>query len=437
MEPENFKQDLLGGEWKNFATRLNEFIEIERTLVPGGLVVGLNGKFGEGKSTFLRMWKNELSQSDSVHVVRLNAWEYDFVGDALFAILHCLLDSLQGSSPQSARLRNALADFGWFTLGLGDGLAKSIGVHAISAYEFAGRQKDQRQKKRSPGGDAFDALQKRHDAMDKLKIAISGFASHQHKQGTPVLFLVDELDRCRPNFAIEYLETIKHFFDTKWATFVLAVDRAALRNSAITAFGDDLDFDEYYRKFVHKEVSLPTPTNISGLISSFRERFLEVSGLRSVASALTDRNIVGVRALCLHFRMTPRQIEDLFRNIAHVFTQGGESASNNLLFGTLISLVFRSFDRSIYEHIRNGTLTHDLVMPYIGDLEGGGFWYSILDTGGAMSRIGDHPELRLKPAAERHQQRDFMKRGWPRSQSRNHFASIVRRIESLEDWLTD
>jgi predicted KAP-like P-loop ATPase len=43
-----------------------------------------------------------------------------------------------------------------------------------------------------------------------------------------ILFLVDELDRCRSDYAISYLQTIKHIFDIKAAVFLLAADRKHL-----------------------------------------------------------------------------------------------------------------------------------------------------------------------------------------------------------------
>ena len=72
-----------------------------------------------------------------------------------------------------------------------------------------------------------------------------------------IMFIIDELDRCRPDYAISYLETVKHMFDIDGSVFLISADRAQIENSARAAFGQDLDFEEYYRKFVHRETSLP------------------------------------------------------------------------------------------------------------------------------------------------------------------------------------
>jgi len=61
--------------------------------------------------------------------------------------------------------------------------------------------------------------------MDSLKEAIQKFID---KNQIMILFLVDELDRCRPDYAISYLETIKHIFDIQGTVFILAADKRHL-----------------------------------------------------------------------------------------------------------------------------------------------------------------------------------------------------------------
>ena len=103
--------------------------------------------------------------------------------------------------------------------------------------------------------DTFSIYQGRKEAMSKLRAAIKKFVEESKRR---VLFLVDELDRCRPDYTISYLETIKHIFDVQGAVFVLAADRQQLENSAKTAFGPNLDFEEYYRKICSQRDYTPT-----------------------------------------------------------------------------------------------------------------------------------------------------------------------------------
>ena len=49
------------------------------------------------------------------------------------------------------------------------------------------------------------------------------------KTGYPLVFIVVELDRSKPTFAIEVLERIKHYFDIPHIVFVVGVDEAQLQ----------------------------------------------------------------------------------------------------------------------------------------------------------------------------------------------------------------
>jgi hypothetical protein len=254
MDISTFDTDLL--DLRPFSQRLQKFIEMEQHFVEGSLVLALSSKFGSGKTTFFRMWQNELqNQEPPPLVISLNAWESDYYGDPLFAIVSALVERLKhtGTSPES--IVDAAKDVGWFATAVaGQVVRKATGIDAVAAGQLAETKRAKRQHADDIPQDTFSVYQARKDAMTRLKDAIRDFVKSSDPE---VLFLVDELDRCRPDYAISYLETIKHIFDIPGAVFILAADRQQLENSAKTAFGRSLDFDEYYRKFVHREITLP------------------------------------------------------------------------------------------------------------------------------------------------------------------------------------
>ena len=211
MDVTTFEEDLL--DLSGFAERLRTFIEVEYQFVSGSLVLALSSKFGTGKTTFLRMWRADLENDESnesgPRVITLNAWESDYYGDPLFAIVSSLIESLQDSGESADSLVNAAKDVGWFATAIGGQIAKKFtGVDAVAAGNLAEKKKAQR------GGDdvsdTFSIYKGRKEAMRHLQSAISEYVADSEPR---VLFLVDELDRCRPDYAISYLETIKHIFD--------------------------------------------------------------------------------------------------------------------------------------------------------------------------------------------------------------------------------
>ena len=297
MEPERFddEHDLLGH--KGFADILEKFIEIEQLFVPGGLVLSLSSPYGTGKTTFLKLWKAELEACEDEKldagdceasdgkplVVMLNAWDSDYVGDPLFAIVSSLVEAINDSAePERGKpIMEAAKDIGWFAVGMAGQLAGKILINPISAGDFAEKKKAARAVEKEPElpADAFSVYEARKSAMEHLKTAIGKFIIDTRPT---VWFFVDELDRCRPDYAISYLETIKHIFDIEGAVFILAADRRHLENSAKKAFGPQLTFDEYYRKFVHREVALPEipEERYARIAETYVDRYLSKDGLR-------------------------------------------------------------------------------------------------------------------------------------------------------------
>lgn len=90
----------------------------------------------------------------------------------------------------------------------------------------------------------------------------------------PVVVCVDELDRCRPNYAIEFLEIAKHIFDVDGVAFVLTVNMTELANSVKVMYGSKFDGSTYLRRFVDHVIYLPNPDR-----TSFVDHLLNSVGL--------------------------------------------------------------------------------------------------------------------------------------------------------------
>jgi hypothetical protein len=125
------------------------------------------------------------------------------------------------------------------------------------------------------------------------KNSISGFRealSELPKQialhdGKPkqVVFFIDELDRCRPDFAISLLERIKHLFTVDNFIFVLALDREQLRNIIKTLYGTGQQADSYLRRFIDFSYKLEKPS-----IEAFAELLKIRFGITDLFSTRKD-----------------------------------------------------------------------------------------------------------------------------------------------------
>lgn len=78
-----------------------------------------------------------------------------------------------------------------------------------------------------------------------------------------IVVVIDELDRCRPDYAIKLLERIKHFFEIPGIVFVIAVDGKNLHHAVNTLYGPSVESEVYLRKFFDIERYLPRPSTTS------------------------------------------------------------------------------------------------------------------------------------------------------------------------------
>ena len=77
--------------------------------------------------------------------------------------------------------------------------------------------------------------------------------------GKPLIIAIDELDRCRPSYAIELLEMAKHFFSVDNIVFVLAIDKSQLTHAIKAIYGSNFDTIGYLRRFIDLDFRLPAP----------------------------------------------------------------------------------------------------------------------------------------------------------------------------------
>lgn len=437
MEVTRFDDDLLN--LKPFASRLQRFIEVEHHFVEGSLVIALSSRYGSGKTTFLNMWANDLRNQDGVLLVQLNAWESDYCGDPLFAIVSGLVHQIPEGDERSHSIIEAAKDLGWFATSIGNQLARrAVGVDAIEAGQYAEKRKADREPlPRS----AFEVFEHRRAALGVLKETITEYVASSSRR---IVFLVDELDRCRPDFAIAYLETIKHIFDIPDATFILAADRDQLANSARAAFGPDLDFEEYYRKFVHREVSLPKISEASyeALTSAYVDHFLQRTTLRECFMEIDHHRRGNIADLLQALQLTPRQVQEVFRILGHLLETDSDRAGTlrwPLAVGSIAMAALRVGNPQIYGALGSSNLSPTDAANYLKALLPGknpDWWFALFLTGGGLKTEKEPREVLNDVGFTEFGDVGRWIREWGTAASKR-FQQVHDKIEHILQWGSD
>jgi hypothetical protein len=168
----------------------------------------------------------------------------------------------------------------------------------------------------------------------------------------PLVIFIDELDRCRPNFAIEVLEKAKHLFNVDNIIFVLATDKTQLGHSIRAVYGQGLDVNEYLRRFIDFDYLLPSPVRSDFIVSLSKQlgldKYLNINIFYFPAYNYTLLNIL--KDITYLYKLTLREQEALC-NILNIVmktsTQFTQEEYILLFFLSVLKLKFPDLYKSL------------------------------------------------------------------------------------------
>ncbi len=241
-----FKDDKLGR--KEYAEVLSSVVEA----FVDGAVIALNGAWGTGKTTFLKMWKQHLMNLD-FPVIYYNAWEDDICEEPMLSMLRELKELNKEDGLDKVFKTGAKVVVG----ALAGAISAAAGVYgdiAKGAVEGGMKQLED---------SVYESLKEEDDRtklMQDFKESLKDYMTTVCDNGKPLVYMVDELDRCNPSFAVKVLERIKHLFDVPNVVFVLSIDKKQLACSVKGFYGShEIDAEEYLRRFIDYDYYLPEP----------------------------------------------------------------------------------------------------------------------------------------------------------------------------------
>lgn len=337
------------------------------------LVIALDGNWGTGKTHFLQRWvgAHTLENDSNATTVYFDAFSHDYLNDPLPALVSALTDRLPDSNKDKiervkkaafklvkplARIGLAVATFG-ATEALND-----LGDAAVAAV-------------RDESADALDKYWReetgRREAMFEFRNALEALAeaSLEDSDGSSLVFVIDELDRCRPDYALEVLEVIKHFFSVPHVHFILGVNLTALENSVRARYGQNTDGHAYLKKFIQITVELPAKlgsgynTRVTNLV--YLKHLVNKMGVpQHLASPLESQ-------LALVSKSNYTSMRDVEKIVSSIALANEEILTRNNWFTgwvmVFLDLVLSKIMRpDLYPKFLNGHVNSDDLYSYFG-----------------------------------------------------------------------
>ena len=239
----------------------------------------IDGGWGTGKTEFCQKLIRLMQQQHPDYLpIYIDAFLSDHSGEPLLALLaeiikSCTLEDTDGQQSERKRLTREISKLVKFGI--------KTGANALSHYflkqsvddlaeEFQQITSDEQEAKNVAETvtdvaakitdytiDAtVEALLKEQIEAEKnletLKACLKELAADK-----PIILFIDELDRCRPDYAVDMLEVIKHVFDIENVKVVLVTNTKQLRAAINHRYGVEVDAQKYLDKFLKYNFALP------------------------------------------------------------------------------------------------------------------------------------------------------------------------------------
>lgn len=339
------------------------------------LVVAFDGAWGSGKTTFLRMWAGDLRKAGHP-VVFFDAFENDYIEDAFAALARELVElveektSIKDKAAQSFREKavelGALLLRGAAKVGAKAavraataGLVKAEELQAVTedltseaetmAEAYMNQLLDQPRKQK-------ETVESFRDALKALPSLLAPAAEEELQK--PLVFIIDELDRCKPMFALSLLERIKHFMAVPNVHFVLGVHLSQLEGAVRYAYGGDIDASAYLQKFINLTIS-----NVEQVEDERRTDYHKYAtylaknlSITNDAESPLEAASATIIRLVQHEKMSFRTVERAFTVLALAISL---TPKNSLRLGAIMGglVMMKLLAPTLFKKAKQGTIT--------------------------------------------------------------------------------
>ncbi|WP_083567500.1 P-loop NTPase fold protein [Hyphomicrobium sp. CS1GBMeth3] len=328
-------------------------------------VLNLDAGWGQGKTYFLERFKQDLSERYSVAYV--NAWEDDHADDPLIAMMIAIETALIAKGKKASKTlaavkrasgKIAVTAAKHAAIGLTKRLIGQEGIddisEAISDAAASQIEESSEEAVEDIVGHYADA------ALQKFEIAKETITDFKQKLSKaielksvrrPFFVLVDELDRCRPSYAIALLERVKHLFDIEDIVFVVATDTEQLRHAVSAIYGSGFDGSGYLLRFFDRTYKFATPDPNDFIATQFGQYQVPDDLL---SSPVLNDHVGYTSGVAQAFKLSLREIErcmDVLRSAITIWPYQSKGARLELAYLLPLTVAYCRSDKSLFDSL--------------------------------------------------------------------------------------
>ena len=322
----------------------------------------IDAMWGNGKTTFLRMWIQR-ARNDGKVVALVNAWEGDYRGNPLEYIATVLAQELERAIPQNAfsrslnRIRqswSALSNFFARVVTVGTAATSSMdgGAAWTTAVAFRELVLSLRNLKLGHEADA----RRLNSVRKKLQRAARTLRNRRNGQlPTRFVIVIDELDRCRPDYAVQFMETIKHVFEVEHVTFVVAAYSKELAHAMSGVYGPEFDGEGYLERFFDIQLQLPDGTREHFVTTVIKDARLSGQFGSDLPGDEFDSSITGEKLVAHVLQLSTLSLREIQKTLNHIkiMLLFHRSQLAPFVLGALVLVTIRAVARTAYDSLED------------------------------------------------------------------------------------
>lgn len=318
----------------------------------------IDGKWGTGKTEFCFKLKNliEDNNPNDYKVGYVNAFQADHANEPLLTLISEIVSFYPKKSYQRKRLIKNSVPYLRLVGGIGlkAGLGFAFGRYAADIPEAfsKGMETIEEGSKELIDLSLESLIEDQAEAdrsLQTLKDALNNIAADN-----PVILLIDELDRCRPDFAVMMLETIKHVFDVENVQIILITNAEQLKATIKHSYGSETNSHDYLYKFFKYQINLPTSTkdtagrSVENNVTYFRAT---VQASNAIPQEFKDNEFIYEIPTFLNVgKLSLRNIEQIVRCIETLIIFENKEQSKSRIVEQIL-MVFLSFVHMMNEEL--------------------------------------------------------------------------------------
>ena len=359
-EGDGFKGTDLFGH-KDFGERLASFVES----LEGPSVIALDGPWGSGKMTFAKQWADLLRQRGSA-VIYFDAFAADSGEDPLSDIASQLFAGAKDKTDEETRQA-----FVGKTVRVIESLAPvRVGVALESAADEQVSATVQHHIKRVL--ERKEAISDFRKALASLAVAMKKATPKKPAEkcddaSRPLVVIIDELDRCKPAYALNLLKKIKYVFDVQDICFVIVTDVEQL--GKVFESRCDVKYASAYLKKIFQIRFILPEARIHAVRSENVEKLIKEFLVSEHPGLLYT-----VKVVLSHFEVSLREVErvsiyvgwclhcGLFQDALH---EKGEVNDNRKVLVPVVVCVVCALDANMYSRLRKGELSFEELKEFV------------------------------------------------------------------------